>query len=426
MRFNPFLLHAATPENIHRRNVQNRLKARVSRHIQAIHLGLPTEDNMLPTMEELAEAFPISRSVTPSSNQVAREYGAYVKLTRKKIQNGWVPDSDVWGMLLAYKKRKLDAQKRYRLKMKPVKQVLKPVLTPVVMTRLNTKKTVTPVLTPVVTPVLTPVLTPVWKPVEPVVKTRLDTKKTPPGISQKRKRNTNGPLTRSQRSKIPVPLTTSMYTTPADFLSAIGTRAPVTRLVSLCRQSLPAAYLTGWLGLPAKHTNRTNIPMDGFMNLATMRYWVLLEGTTPLGFAAGCQLHPHKVNNHRIFYLIVICTSSSKGGGTRLMHAVEEEARALGCTSLWLSSVQQMTPVYRKWGFNFGIGNLRGILGIIQTNTRHTRGKKREKALGLFPIPTPHNPRPYYIIPGIGGDQGYHHNGTEDGYIMSKNVSARK
>ena len=148
------------------------------------------------------------------------------------------------------------------------------------------------------------------------------------------------------------------------------------------------------------------------------------------GFAVGGVLDPSKFAGERIFYLILICTrDTSRGVGTRLMTAVEKEAKEnLNCDRIWLSSVEDRTWIYSRWGFRFGpycpetsqdplhvplrVGRtlkivshkapLRSQIPILNRNGKPT-GR-------MNPLP----PR-FYHVRGVHRDQS-----RSDGYLMTK------
>jgi hypothetical protein len=148
------------------------------------------------------------------------------------------------------------------------------------------------------------------------------------------------------------------------------------------------------------------------------------------GFAVGLMVDPEKFANQRIFYVVLICTTSaSRGVGTRLMRVVEREARRLGCGRVWLASLPERTAIYKKWGYDFGpyIDARDDLLAALETGKRAARIASTV-APPLTPIrirsrngtlANQTHPRPskFFTIKGVHDDTA-----PDEGYLMTKRL----
>lgn len=217
-----------------------------------------------------------------------------------------------------------------------------------------------------------------------------------------------------------------VYDSLADFPF---TSASLSKLCDRTNQSVTPSYAENWIFHPPVE----NYAPRGFFRvwdpLDTRRYFVAPKNE---GFAVGALLDSKKFANQSIFYVILVCTNAmSHGIGTLLMTAVEKEAKRLGCTRIWLSSLAERTFVYTKWGYHFGPYYKEKQADPL----RSLETGKRAASITSFPAPavrpslpvisrngrlTAHvHPQPskFYVIKGLHDDTV-----NDGGYLMTKRV----
>jgi hypothetical protein len=210
-----------------------------------------------------------------------------------------------------------------------------------------------------------------------------------------------------------------VYKTASEFEK----RLSLSNMQSLCTRTkensfIEENYLRNWVYF--------NGAITKFPRNRIRRYFV--AGTQ--GFAVGALLDPARFSGQRIFYLILICTrETSRGVGKKLMTAIQKEAKTnLKCDRIWLSSVEDRTWIYEKWGFTFGpyCHNVQDDPLRIPRRSGRMFNITSHKAPYRKPVPILNrngkptgllNPLPsrFYHVRGVHRDQS-----RIDGYLMTK------
>lgn len=202
-----------------------------------------------------------------------------------------------------------------------------------------------------------------------------------------------------------------MCTSVNEFKLLVGAQQYNTMLPMMCQKSIPQTYLNDAV---SRTNENAEFTLRHVMDPGTRRFWLVLGNK---GFAMGCVLKPALFGGHRIFYVSVVCSNAGKG--KLLLAAMEDEARKLECSVMWLSSVPERTGFYSARGYAFGPGVV--VPGATVSAPRKRGGKSVIWGWKTYKKVRQVRPNMVYKIPQLPGilETG-HENGVDDGALMHK------